>query len=48
MLLTIPGLLNAAQLAQIHATLEGAECVDGRHTAGFAADRVTRRMWGDR
>jgi PKHD-type hydroxylase len=44
MLLTIPGLLNAAQLAQIHATLEGAEFVDGRLTAGFAAGRVKHNL----
>ena len=40
MLLTIPGLLNSAQIAKIHQTLEGAEFADGRLTAGFAAARV--------
>ena len=40
MLLTIPGLLNSAQIDKIHQTLEGAEFADGRLTAGFAAARV--------
>ncbi|MBS1202023.1 MAG: nuclease, partial [Chromatiaceae bacterium] len=40
MLLTIPGLLNSAQIEKIHQTLEGAEFADGRLTAGFAAARV--------
>jgi PKHD-type hydroxylase len=40
MLLTLPGLLNSAQIAKIHETLEGAEYADGRLTAGFAAARV--------
>ena len=40
MLLTIPELLNPAQLAKIHETLAGAVFVDGRLTAGFAAARV--------
>jgi PKHD-type hydroxylase len=44
MLLTIPGLLNAAQLAKIHETLEGAEYADGRLTAGFAAARVKNNL----
>lgn len=44
MLLTIPGLLNPAQLAKIHETLEGAEPVDGRLTAGFAAARVKNNL----
>lgn len=44
MLLTIPGLLNAAQLAKIHQTLEGADPVDGRLTAGFAAGRVKHNL----
>jgi PKHD-type hydroxylase len=44
MLLTIPGLLNPAQLTKVHETLEGAEPVDGRLTAGFAASRVKRNL----
>lgn len=44
MLLAIPGLLNAAQLAKIRETLEGAEPADGRATAGFAAARVKRNL----
>lgn len=44
MLLTIPGLLNPAQLAKIHESLEGAEAVDGRLTAGFAAARVKSNL----
>ncbi len=44
MLLTIPGLLNSAQLAKVHETLEGALPVDGRLTAGFAAGRVKHNL----
>ena len=44
MLLTIPGLLNSAQIAKIHQTLEGAEFADGRLTAGFAAARVKNNL----
>jgi PKHD-type hydroxylase len=44
MLLTIPDILNPAQLAKIHETLEGAEYVDGRLTAGFAAGRVKHNL----
>ncbi|MEA3277871.1 MAG: Fe2+-dependent dioxygenase [Pseudomonadota bacterium] len=40
MLLTIPGLLNAAQLDKIHQVLANARFVDGKLTAGFAAARV--------
>lgn len=40
MLLTIPGLLNEAQLAKIHQVLAGATFVDGKLSAGFAAARV--------
>lgn len=40
MLLTIPELLNPAQLAKIHETLVDAPFVDGKLTAGFAASRV--------
>lgn len=40
MLLTIPELLNPAQLAKIHETLVDAPFVDGKLTAGFAAGRV--------
>lgn len=40
MLLTIPDLLNPAQIDKIHQTLEGAPFVDGKLTAGFAAARV--------
>ncbi|NEV60846.1 Fe2+-dependent dioxygenase [Thiorhodococcus minor] len=40
MLLTIPDLLNAAQLEKIRQTLAEAPFVDGKATAGFAAARV--------
>jgi len=40
MLLTIPGLLDQAQLEKIHQILADAPFVDGRLTAGFAAARV--------
>ncbi len=40
MLLTIPGLLNQAQLEKIHQILADATFVDGKLTAGFAAARV--------
>ncbi|MCO5763265.1 MAG: Fe2+-dependent dioxygenase, partial [Chromatiaceae bacterium] len=40
MLITIPGLLNTAQVDKIHEILQGANFVDGRLTAGFAAARV--------
>ena len=40
MLLTIPALLNSAQIAKIHETLADAAFVDGKLTAGFAAGRV--------
>jgi PKHD-type hydroxylase len=44
MLLTLPGLLNVAQVAKIHEILQGASFVDGRLTAGFAAARVKRNL----
>jgi PKHD-type hydroxylase len=44
MLLTIPGLLNPAQLDKIHEILAGAEFVDGRLSAGFAAARVKNNL----
>jgi len=44
MLLTIPGLLNLAQLEKIREILAGAGFVDGRLTAGFAAARVKRNL----
>ncbi len=44
MLLTIPALLNPAQLDKIHEILEGASFVDGRLTAGFAAARVKNNL----
>jgi PKHD-type hydroxylase len=44
MLLTIPGLLNSAQLDKIRETLIGAEFVDGRLSAGFAAARVKQNQ----
>lgn len=44
MLLTIPKLLNAAQLEKIHEVLAGAQFVDGRLTAGFAAARVKHNL----
>jgi PKHD-type hydroxylase len=44
MLLTIPGLLNPAQLDKIREILAGAEFVDGRLTAGFAAARVKHNL----
>lgn len=40
MLLTIPELLNAAQLAKIRELLADAPFVDGKLSAGFAASRV--------
>lgn len=40
MLLTIPGLLEQAQLEKIHQVLADATFVDGKLTAGFAAARV--------
>ncbi|ESQ13997.1 MAG TPA: Fe2+-dependent dioxygenase [Chromatiaceae bacterium] len=40
MMLTIPNLLNSAQLDKIHELLAAAEFVDGRLTAGFAAAKV--------
>jgi PKHD-type hydroxylase len=40
MLLTIPNLLNQAQLEKIHQVLSDATFVDGKLTAGFAAARV--------
>ena len=42
MLLTIPKLLNDAQLDKIHQVLADGEFVDGRFTAGFAAAQVKR------
>ena len=44
MLLTVPKLLNPAQLAKIHEVLAGAQFVDGRLTAGFAAARVKHNL----
>lgn len=44
MLLTLPGLLNEAQLDKIHEVLDRAEFVDGRLTAGFAASRVKNNL----
>lgn len=40
MLLTIPELLNQAQLDKIQQVLDGANFVDGKLSAGFAAARV--------
>ncbi|MBK5937983.1 Fe2+-dependent dioxygenase [Halochromatium roseum] len=40
MLLTIPGLLNPAQVQKIQELLADAEFVDGKLSAGFAASRV--------
>ena len=40
MLIEIPELLNAAQLAKLRELLAGANYVDGRHSAGMAAARV--------
>ncbi|MCF7983386.1 MAG: Fe2+-dependent dioxygenase [Thiohalocapsa sp.] len=40
MLLTIPQLLNSAQLDKISQVLEGADFVDGKLSAGFAAAKV--------
>jgi PKHD-type hydroxylase len=44
MLLTIPDLLNRAQLAKIHQVLRDAPFVDGRLTAGHAAARVKNNL----
>jgi len=44
MLLTLPGLLNPAQLEKIREILAGAEFVDGRLSAGFAAARVKHNL----
>ena len=44
MLLTVPKLLNPAQLAKIHEVLAGAQFVDGRLSAGFAAARVKHNL----
>jgi PKHD-type hydroxylase len=44
MLLTIPSLLNRAQLDKIHQVLRDARFVDGRHSAGFAAARVKNNL----
>ncbi len=44
MLLTIPGLLNPAQLEKIRQSLAGARFVDGKLTAGFAAARVKNNL----
>lgn len=40
MLLIIPNLLNAAQLAKMHEIIAGGEFIDGKLSAGFAAARV--------
>ncbi len=40
MLLTIPGLLNSAQVQKVQELLAVAEFVDGKLSAGFAASRV--------
>ncbi|MES9846220.1 MAG: Fe2+-dependent dioxygenase, partial [Candidatus Sedimenticola sp. 6PFRAG5] len=40
MMLEIPGLLNEAQLKKIDEILSNAEFVDGKLTAGMAAQRV--------
>jgi PKHD-type hydroxylase len=42
MLLTIPNLLNAAQLAKMHAIIADGEFLDGKLSAGYAAARVKR------
>jgi PKHD-type hydroxylase len=44
MLLTIPGLLNGPQIDKIHQVLAGAQFVDGKLTAGFAAARVKKNL----
>lgn len=44
MLLTIPGLLNPAQLEKIHEVIARSEFADGRETAGFAAARVKHNL----
>jgi PKHD-type hydroxylase len=44
MLLTIPNLLNQAQLEKIHQVLRGAPFVDGRLTAGYAAARTKNNL----
>jgi PKHD-type hydroxylase len=40
MLITIPDVLNAAEVAQIRAKLDAADWVDGKVTAGYQAQRV--------
>lgn len=40
MLITIPDVLNAAEVAQIRAKLDAADWVDGKATAGYQAQRV--------
>jgi PKHD-type hydroxylase len=44
MLLTIPGLLNRAQLDKVHEVLRDARFVDGRRSAGFAAAKVKHNL----
>lgn len=44
MLLTIPNLLDLAQLEKIHEILADATFVDGKLTAGFAAARVKENL----
>ena len=44
MLLTIPALLNTAQIAKIHETVADAAFIDGKLTAGFAAGRVKQNQ----
>jgi PKHD-type hydroxylase len=40
MLITIPDILNAAEVAQIRAKLDATDWVDGKVTAGYQAQRV--------
>ena len=40
MLIHIPGILTAEQVAQVRAELDTAEWVDGRNTAGYISQRV--------
>lgn len=48
MLVQIPGVLNAEELTALQRTLEQSEFIDGKRTAGMAAERVKRNEELDR